>query len=151
MVETAAGPASRQPGDEQVAGLLADAAAAEGGYESLMVRIALEHDLTRDEQAAAWCLRFAFKQLRYAVRENRPLQWWRSDFRNEPQVSSGYREYLAFKSLVPRVARILVEARKPAPGASDRQPRCHLRRDHRQRKDVRRRPPLRPQDRGRAR
>ncbi len=84
-----------------------------------MVRIALEHDLTRDEQAAAWCLRFALEQLRYAVRENRPLKWWRSDFRDEPQATSGYREYLAFKSLVLRVARILVEARQPADGTSN--------------------------------
>jgi hypothetical protein len=85
--------------------LVGEAATAEGGYESFIIRIVLEHDLSKDQRAALWCLRFALKELRYAVRDSKPLNWWRSDFR----ADDGYREYQAFKGLVPIVVRILIE------------------------------------------
>jgi hypothetical protein len=89
--------------------LLDSSANVEGGYESLLVRIALEHDLKFDQEAALWCLRFAFKELRKAIRENKPLGWWRSDIRPDAEASVGHRKYEAFKNLVAVIGGILVE------------------------------------------
>ncbi len=84
------------------------AAFAEGGYESLLVRLALERDLDTDERAALWCLRSAFKELRYAIRDDEQLAWWRSNIHlNSP----GFREYQAVKALLARVAQILIQPR----------------------------------------
>ena len=84
------------------------AASAEGGCESLLIRVALEHDLNRDEEAALWCLRMAFKELRYAIRDDRPLDWWRSDTHG---ASHGHHEYRAFKTAMAAVAGILTNPR----------------------------------------
>jgi hypothetical protein len=84
------------------------AASAEGSCESLLIRIALEHDLNREEEAALWCLRMAFKELRYAIRDDRPLGWWRSDTHGAPQ---GHHEYQAFKTAMAAVAGILMKPR----------------------------------------
>lgn len=97
--------------------ILADAAAAEGDYESLVVRISLEHDLAVEEQAAMWCLRFALKQLRYAIRVNKPFHRWRGDTHGRQGLDGGFREYQAFKTLIPIVASILVEGDRGGPGA----------------------------------
>ena len=86
--------------------LLDRAASAEGNYESLVVRIALEHDLDSGDAAALWSLRFAFKQLRRAVRADRELKWRRD---RDPK-NHGVREYEAFKILVAIVANLLVES-----------------------------------------
>jgi len=88
------------------------AASAEGGCESLLIRIALEHDLDRDEEAALWCLRMAFKELRYAIRADQPLNWWRSD---SPGGEQGHREYHAFKATMAAVAAILTKPRNRLP------------------------------------
>lgn len=80
------------------------AASAEGRCESLLIRIALEHDLDRHQEAALWCLRMSFKELRYAIRDDRPLNWWRSDTHGP---SEGHREYQAFKTAMAAVAGIL--------------------------------------------
>jgi hypothetical protein len=84
--------------------LISDAAAAEGAYEAFIVRVVLEHDLSDDQKAALWCLRFAIKQLRYAIADGKPLRWWRSD---SDSLDPGDREYLAYKELVSIVAGIL--------------------------------------------
>jgi hypothetical protein len=74
----------------------------------------LEHDLSDEQRAALWCLRFALKQLRYAMREGKPLRWWRSGI---SAVDPGHREYQAYKQLVAIVAGILTE-----PGQKNTQP-----------------------------
>ena len=93
--------------DQRQSELISEAAAAEGAYEAFIVRVALEHDLSHDQRAALWCLRFALKQLRYAMREGKPLKWWRV---NSP--NPGHREYEAYKGLVSIIARILTEPGK---------------------------------------
>ena len=100
--------ARRPPSEERRSQLVADAAAAEGGYESLIVRIALEHDLERRQEVALWCLRSAFKELRYAIRDERRLTWWRTDNPENATTRNGYREYMAFKTLIYEVAQILI-------------------------------------------
>jgi hypothetical protein len=92
------------------------AAQAEGGFESFFLRVALEHDLTTNQEAAMWCLRFAFKELRYAIRKDRPLGWWRSDTHkvgpsgnNSETLGRGYRDYQCIKKLLSTVTEILVE------------------------------------------
>ncbi|HEV3406725.1 MAG TPA: hypothetical protein VG364_08985 [Candidatus Dormibacteraeota bacterium] len=84
--------------------LLGAAAAAEGGFEALLIRITLEHDVGRDQRAALWCLRTAYKQLRRAIRRGEPLLWWRSDIHGNGLGHDGYRAYQAFKMLTSLVA-----------------------------------------------
>jgi hypothetical protein len=84
--------------------LLGAAAAAEGGFEALLIRITLEHDVGRDQRAALWCLRTAYKQLRRAIRYGQPLLWWRSDIHGNGLDHDGYRAYQAFKMLTSLVA-----------------------------------------------
>lgn len=92
--------------DQRYSELISEAAAAEGAYEAFIVRVVLEHDLSYEQRAALWCLRFALKQLRYSMRQGKPLRWWRSDINHaEPE----YREYQAYKHLVSIVAGILTE------------------------------------------
>jgi hypothetical protein len=96
----------RPLGDDRRRPELAEkAAAVEAGYESLLVRLAFEHALDIDERAALWCLRSAFKELRYAIRDNEVLAWWRSDIHGD---SPGFREYQALKALLARVANIIL-------------------------------------------
>jgi hypothetical protein len=68
----------------------------------------MEYKLSKDQRAALWCLRFAIKELRYAVRNKQRLKWWRSDI----HYDDGFREYSAFKGLAPTVLRILIEPRR---------------------------------------
>jgi hypothetical protein len=110
------GTARRPPSEERRSQLVADAAAAEGGYESLVVRIALEHDLERRQEVALWCLRCAFKELRYAIRDDRRLTWWRTDNRENATTRNGFREYMAFKTLISEVAQILISDTTSANG-----------------------------------
>jgi hypothetical protein len=101
---------SRRPGLraslERHSELVAEAAVAEGGCESFIMRMVLEHDLSKTQKEALWCLRFALKELRRAIRDDKPLNWWRSDTHHDDD-EDGYREYQAFKGLVPIVVRIL--------------------------------------------
>lgn len=69
-------------------------------YETFVVRVSLEQELSLEDRAAMCGLRIALKQLRYAIRDDRPLRWWRSV--HTP-------EYEAFKKLMSRVAGILVD------------------------------------------
>jgi hypothetical protein len=94
--------------------LLALASQAEGAYESLIIRISLEKALTDNDRRALWALRFALKQLRYAIRDDRLLDWWRSDGPPASARAAGFRDYQAFKSLVLRVASILVDRKRSA-------------------------------------
>jgi hypothetical protein len=103
---------SRDPGQgaspERLSELVADAAVAEGGCESFITRVVLEHDLSRDQKEALWCLRFALKELRRAIRDNEPLTWWRSE-NIHGDADEGFRAYQAFKEITPIVVRILTQ------------------------------------------
>lgn len=94
------------PDDPRVSELIELAAAAEAAYESLLVRIAVEQELNSDQRAALWCLREAVKELRYAIRDGKPLAWWRSDAH---QGSDGYQRYMTVKRMTTLIAAILVE------------------------------------------
>jgi hypothetical protein len=94
--------------------LLTLASEAEGAYESLIIRISLEKSLTDNDRRAMWALRFALKQLRYAIRNDQLLEWWRSDGPPASARAAGFRDYQAFKSLVLRVASILVDRKRSA-------------------------------------
>ncbi len=94
--------------------LLTLASEAEGAYESLIIRISLERSLTDNDRRAMWALRFALKQLRYAIRNDQLLDWWRSDGPPASARAAGFRDYQAFKSLVLRVASILVDRKRSA-------------------------------------
>lgn len=59
----------------------------------------------------------AFKELRYAIRDDRQLAWWRSDTHGP---SDGFREYRAFKILMAAVAMILTNADSDILRATDR-------------------------------
>jgi hypothetical protein len=84
------------------------AAAAEGGYEALFVRMALEHDLGEDQEAVLWCLRSAFKELRRAIRTHKPLEWWRSPYIHG-KTNTGFRKYQAYRTLLGLATAILTQ------------------------------------------
>ena len=98
--------------------ILTLASEAEGAYESLIIRISLEKSLTDNDRRALWALRFALKQLRYAIRNDRGLDWWRTDGPPASARAAGFRDYQAFKSLVLRVASILVDQKRSGPPPS---------------------------------
>jgi hypothetical protein len=102
--------------------LLTQAAHVEGRYESLIVRVALEHRLSLADRTAMWSLRFALKELRTAIRDDVPLGWWRTDDPASPQEHAGALRYSAFKVLTATVASILVDAdtSSPLPTVADR-------------------------------
>lgn len=102
--------------------LLAQAAQCEGRYESLIVRVALEHSLSPDDRTALWSMRFALKELRHAIREDVPLGWWRTDDPANADRHAGSRRYAAFKHVASRVASIMVDAdpRANSPGPVER-------------------------------
>lgn len=100
------------PEEDRRSELLAAAAKAEGGFEALLVRLAMEHDLNPDQRAALWCLRSAFKRLREAMKEGLPLLWWRADKHD----GDGYRSYQASKKLMSLVANLLLAEPGDPPG-----------------------------------
>jgi hypothetical protein len=107
------------PDDPRLGEVIELAAKAEAAYESLLVRIAVEQELNRDQRAALWCLREAIKELRYAIRDRKPLAWWRADI----YPSEGYERYRTFKRLTTLIAAILVEqnsARTASPSTVQR-------------------------------
>jgi hypothetical protein len=99
----------RNPADAQN---LQAAAAAEGRLESLLVRLALEHRLGRDELATLWCMRWAMKQLRRSIRTGGKLRWWRSEADIHGDSLYGHRAYSAFKNLMGLTANILLKSSK---------------------------------------
>lgn len=95
--------------DEQWSDMIGRAAKAEGECESLVMRIALEHNLEPQRVEALWCLRNSFKQLRYSIREREPLLWWASDIHPD----DGYRYYKAYKAVLSEVGLSLSESDPP--------------------------------------
>lgn len=105
--------------------LLDKAADCEGHVESLVIRLAQEQTLSRDDRLALWAMRFGIKSLRRAIREGKPLGWWRTDDPDRPSRSPGYATYLSFKTLSMRVASIMIDsdaidAQPPKPRERDR-------------------------------
>ena len=101
---------SRSPGpklapydDDRRSAIIQLAATAEGQCESLLVRIVQEHDLEPDDIVALWCLRSAFKQLRYKVRKNEKLEWWATDSHGD----DGNRHYTAYKNTLAHVGTMI--------------------------------------------
>ncbi|MGO4691071.1 hypothetical protein [Glaciibacter sp. 2TAF33] len=98
---------------------LAKSATAEGDLESLLLRIAVEHNLSFEQRAALWSLRISFKSLRYAIEDGLDLEWWRSD-QHGATGHDGYRSYQAFKGLTAFVASLLLtNTKSPVPLGHD--------------------------------
>lgn len=88
--------------------LLARAAAAEGGMEAILVKLAAERTLTLDEQSHLGRFRQAYQCLRQTIKKGKPLDW----------PSSEHAQYLAFKGLACHVAAIVTaEPTEPPSGA----------------------------------
>ena len=83
--------------DERAWSCIERSAAIEGGAESLLVKISVEHQLSDDQVDALGALRQAFQMLREAVRVEESLGWW----------SSNQEQYAAFKGLVVYVSSFL--------------------------------------------
>jgi hypothetical protein len=62
-------------GDEQRADLLRRATAAEGKVEAILLKLAVERELTGEEQRTLGLFRQSYQQLREAVRDNKPMLW----------------------------------------------------------------------------
>ncbi len=86
-------------------GLLVRASAAEGGIESLLVRLSASRELSPDDVRALACFRQGYQNLREAIRDNSKLGWG----------SSSHPEYLAFKRLATYVALLIASDASPVP------------------------------------
>lgn len=85
------------PADEYVWECLKRSAAAEGGLEALLAKIASEHCLSEDDLNALGAVRQGFQRLRQVIRHRRELPWH----------SSNVDEYLALKGLCAYVSMLL--------------------------------------------
>ena len=96
------------PGGDERLGFLTRVAEAEGLLESFLVRLTLEHRLSQPELDRLWCFRRGYKQLRYAVVSGEPLNWFRTDSRDDACQRVRFRSYRAFKSLAASTAELLI-------------------------------------------
>ena len=85
--------------------LLDRACEAEGKLESTLVRLACERSLDDKDIEVLGCFRQLYQQLREAIRDNKPLPW---DYSEHPY-------YVAFKTLAPQVASLIVGRDTPLP------------------------------------
>jgi hypothetical protein len=83
--------------------LLQRASDAEGGFESVLVKIASERKLGPRETLLLACFREGYQSLRESIREDRRLEWWA----NHDEDDDGARKYRAFKALGEHVATML--------------------------------------------
>jgi hypothetical protein len=81
--------------------LLKRASAAEGGVESVLVKLSTERALTKDEIKTLGLFRQAYQQLREAIRNNEPINWKADDA-----------EYILFKNLVSMTACIIYSSKQ---------------------------------------
>jgi hypothetical protein len=100
-------PSLKEIDDSQRFALLEAASRAEAGIEFMLLRIATENGISDEQSAALWCLRTAVKQLRYAMRKNDALSWWRT--KTDAHLE-GYDAYQAFKGLSSFLARLLADS-----------------------------------------
>ncbi|MBF0368176.1 MAG: hypothetical protein HQL52_01860 [Magnetococcales bacterium] len=70
----------------------------EGRLESTLVRIACERSLTNSDIEVLGKFRQLYQQLRQSIRDRKPLKW----------DSSEHPDYVAFKTLAPKVASLIV-------------------------------------------
>ena len=87
--------------------LLARACNAEGGFESLLVKIASERMLSSRDKLLLACFRESYQQLREAIRKNQLLDW------RATGTDVGGRKYRAFKALAEYVAFLLEHGGSP--------------------------------------
>ncbi|MDI1483450.1 hypothetical protein [Polyangium sp. y55x31] len=101
------------PTDETRQALLGRAAQAEGGVETIVMRVATERSLDARERLVLGCFRQGYQSLREAIRDNRNLDWF----------SSNHPKYVAFKKLACEAAQIVAMsdagARPPADRAAE--------------------------------
>jgi hypothetical protein len=110
-----------RPPDNTQWSLLERAEEAEGGFESLLVKLASERKLEGDDRLLLGSFREAYQMLREQIRQNQPLNWWASAKR----ADLGFVQYRAFKALAEYVACLLGDSPKrrlltPAPAKPDR-------------------------------
>jgi hypothetical protein len=86
---------------------------AEGLLESFLVRLTLEHELSKPDLDRLWCFRRGYKQLRYSIRDRRRLGWRRTD-RRDPAGHEEHLAYRAFKGLAVTTATLLLDERSAA-------------------------------------
>lgn len=116
--DTSAGRRSVPASPDRRAGLVERAGQVEALYETFVVRVTSERQLNADEEAALWALRFAFKQLRYAIVQDVALEWWRvGPLHTHPE---GAREYDAMKALMSVVSRFTAARGGSREGPSSR-------------------------------
>jgi hypothetical protein len=99
-----------QPADQ--AAFLARVADAEGQLESFLVRLTLERDLDVDgeEVVVLWCFRRGCKVVRYSVRRNKRVPWFRAPGDDPPERAAGHLHYKMFKRLTVAVAEMIADA-----------------------------------------
>jgi len=110
------------PTPERRTELVEKAGTVEALYEAFLVRVTSERLLNPDQQAALWALRFAFKQLRYAIVQGVALPWRRSG----KVIPAGAREYEAMKALMSAVARFTAAPRRAGEAPTSQQARQQL-------------------------
>jgi hypothetical protein len=99
---------------------LARVSDAEGQLESFLIRLTLERDFDEDGDplVALWCFRRAYKVVRYSVRRNRRVPWFRAPGDQPPERKAGHLHYKMFKRLTVEIAAMIVDAGeggRPAP------------------------------------
>lgn len=93
--------------------LLERAAAAEAGFEAVLVTLASERKLADRDIKLLGCFREAYQMLRERIRENERLTWRASPIPDEDAV--GFKQYLWFKSLAEYVVVTLADSPGPWP------------------------------------
>jgi hypothetical protein len=98
-----------QPADQ--AAFLARVADAEGQLEAFLVRLTLERgfDVDGDEVIVLWCFRRACKVVRYSVRRNKQVPWFRAPGDDPPEREAGHLHYKMFKRLTVEVAAMIAD------------------------------------------
>jgi hypothetical protein len=95
--------ATLAPPDHLQWSLLERAEAVEGGFEALLVKLASERKLNKDEKLMLGSFREAYQMLREKIRVNKRLEWWASPIHH----GQGFEQYRAFKALAEYVAFLL--------------------------------------------
>lgn len=85
--------------------LLERAAAAEAGFEAVLVKLASERTLADRDIKLLGCFRESYQMLREQIRKNRRLMWRASPIPNEDAIT--FKQYIQFKSLAEYVVVML--------------------------------------------
>jgi hypothetical protein len=90
--------------------LLTQAETAEAGFESLLLKLASERHLSDQDVRLLACFRQAYQSLRERIRDNKRLEWWAMDKR---QDRTGFKQYQTFKALAEYFASLLATDQTP--------------------------------------